>query len=111
MRVSRLTPFSRSQNSNPAKKSAFIGTMWQPFPLHPANKKVGKTFVSDFRTLASQQQHRFNLEKLKILFTYVKCKFGQTTMFQGRTWQKLPRLRAIRILRRPTGWRFRERLG
>jgi hypothetical protein len=30
---------------------------------HPANKKAGKTYVSDFRTLVSQQLNRFVIGK------------------------------------------------
>ena len=44
-RTSRLMPFSRSQNSNTAKKSAFIIVSISP----SGNKKVGRTWLSDLR--------------------------------------------------------------
>src|SRR5215831_4728771 len=56
VRTSRLMPFSFSQYSRTAKKSAFIS---QPEPLserqtHQGNKKVGKFRSSDFRALVDQ---------------------------------------------------------
>src|SRR3954470_2539048 len=51
-RTSRLMPFSRSQNSKTAKKSAFITSERQP---HEGNKKVGRFRSSDFGALANQQ--------------------------------------------------------
>jgi hypothetical protein len=41
-------PFSRSQNSRTAKKSAFIRSTLRSYP---ANKKVGRYASSDFRAL------------------------------------------------------------
>src|SRR2546429_7989879 len=51
-RTSRLMPFSRSQNSRTAKKSAFI-SHYSSFS-HRGNKKVGR-IISDFFALANQQ--------------------------------------------------------
>src|SRR5438477_8884044 len=51
-RTSRLMPFSRSQNSNTAKKSAFI---LLDGPPQQGNKKVGRSGSSDFGALANQQ--------------------------------------------------------
>src|SRR5512138_1273701 len=45
-------PFSRSQNSKTAKKSAFI-CFFQFVPLR-GNKKVGRSSSSDFGALANQ---------------------------------------------------------
>jgi hypothetical protein len=42
-------PFSRSQNSKTAKKSAFIARTRHLPRLHPANKKAGDKLSSDFR--------------------------------------------------------------
>src|SRR5688500_10133408 len=51
MRISRLMPFSRSQYSKTAKKSAFI------FPAsHLGNKKVGRIPFSDFARAGRIQQ-------------------------------------------------------
>ena len=46
-------PFSFSQYSNTAKKSAFI--RYPPQRPHEGNKKVGKFESSDFGALANQQ--------------------------------------------------------
>jgi len=51
-RTSRLMPFSRSQNSKTAKKSAFIRSTLR---LYPANKKVGRYASSDFARWLTQQ--------------------------------------------------------
>ena len=56
-------PFSRSQNSKTAKKSAFIH--FQPLP-YKGNKKVGRLSSSDFGALATQPS--VPLSKLKIRF-------------------------------------------
>src|SRR5215472_12576634 len=49
--VYRLIPFSRSQNSKTAKKSAFIRQFRHPLQ---GNKKVGRSSSSDFGVLANQ---------------------------------------------------------
>src|SRR2546421_11145411 len=54
-RTSRLMPFSRSQNSRTAKKSAFISLK---FP-YMGNKKVGR-IISDFVALENQQTLPFS---------------------------------------------------
>src|SRR5260221_1407185 len=51
-RTSRLMPFSRSQKSRTAKKSAFRFHGRQPLK---GNKKVGRLGSSDFGALANQQ--------------------------------------------------------
>src|SRR5438445_2616458 len=64
-RTSRLMPFSRSQNSKTAKKSAFI-----LFHSHPyqGNKKVGRLRSSDFGALASQQSIPLSNRKLRFFW-------------------------------------------
>jgi hypothetical protein len=51
-----LMPFSRSQNSKTAKKSAFINRERQ---FLKGNKKVGRLSSSDFGALANQQSIPF----------------------------------------------------
>src|SRR5204863_4427013 len=53
VRTSRLMPFSFSQYSRTAKKSAFID--FRERHSHLGNKKVGKFDLSDFGALANQQ--------------------------------------------------------
>src|SRR5215469_12625935 len=52
VRTSRLMPFSFSQYSNTAKKSAFI-SLCQTERSHEGNKKVGKFYLSDFGALGN----------------------------------------------------------
>jgi hypothetical protein len=52
-----LMPFSRSQNSNTARKSAFIRLL-RAASLR-GNKKVGRMSSSDFGALANQQSIPF----------------------------------------------------
>src|SRR6185312_7668299 len=52
VRTSRLMPFSFSQYSKTAKKSAFISVCQTERP-HQGNKKVGKFYLSDFGALGN----------------------------------------------------------
>ncbi|HEY4415561.1 MAG TPA: hypothetical protein VGO57_07705 [Verrucomicrobiae bacterium] len=99
--------------------------MRQAFSLHLANKKVGKTFVSDFRTLASQQEHRFSLRKVEIPLQPVKRKCqacredfkGEQNGGQPRATQKSsPPMRRVRLngqrsfsaIRHGTRWAYSQ---
>src|ERR1051326_3547379 len=63
-RTSRLMPFSRSQNSKTAKKSAFIFKERKP---HEGNKKVGRFRSSDFGALANQQIFTVLTREVRVL--------------------------------------------
>src|SRR5215472_11383237 len=93
MRVSRLTPFSRSQNSNPAIKSAFISEQRHQ-ASDSANKKVGKTCVSDFRTLASQPNKP--LCDLKLVFCGHAVKLNSAAIPKANNRSSTQRRKAVR---------------
>src|SRR5208282_2651147 len=78
-RTSRLMPFSRSQNSRTAKKSAFIRSMLR---LYPANKKVGRYASSDFRALDEPANFTVLGGRLRSWLEPVKPK--QTVLIQGK---------------------------
>jgi hypothetical protein len=67
-------PFSRSQNSKTARKSAFITQKTARWRRDAANKKAGKTYVSDFRALASPANFTVLASKIIIWSSPVKRK-------------------------------------
>src|SRR5205823_2414901 len=80
-RTSRLMPFSRSQNSKTAKKSAFIN---RPRQSHKGNKKVGRLSSSDFGALANQQSITVLLDKIGFLRKQSSLKSGVSNGGKGR---------------------------
>src|ERR1035437_7575971 len=71
-------PFSRSQNSSTAKKSAFIRSTLR---LYPANKKVGRYASSDFRALDEPANFTVLRGRLRSWLEPVKPK--QIVLIQG----------------------------
>src|ERR1039458_4175006 len=80
-------PFSRSQNSRTAKKSAFIRSTLRSYP---ANKKVGRYASSDFRALDDPANYTVLGGRLRSWPSPVKRK--QTVLIQGKMefWNEKP---------------------
>src|SRR5438128_10826629 len=71
-RRSRLMPFSRSQNSNTAKKSAFIVNL-----TSPCGEQKSRMIISDFVALAGQQTLRSITDDIGYGQTESRCKSGE----------------------------------
>jgi hypothetical protein len=107
-------PFSRSQNSKTAKKSAFIRST---FSLSSGNKKVGRTWLSDWRAETNSAKQFLRLYYTpRRAFVNVKNatrKNRRASHFLSATfpWSgKLGRRKAAEGRRTPKRWREFRRL-